>query len=207
MKKYIFCGIVAAFAMMIPGCSAFNTPPKQVDLYTLAYPAPEAVKAGKTVPVRLAVKPFRVFTPYSSDRIVYAENKHHRSMYVYHKWIAKPGEIVGSLVIRDIRAAQIVEAVFYEGGQNPNHTLECTLEAFYEDDSQDPWEAVLAVNLILTKNHPANSGSQILLQKTYQTRKALEQNNPLGLARAMSRALEGVTERMIKDIQKSLNAS
>ncbi|MBS3732440.1 MAG: membrane integrity-associated transporter subunit PqiC [Desulfobacterales bacterium] len=205
MKKGMFYALAAILVgMLLQGCGAFQTQPRQVELYTLAYPAPDAAEADTTLPVRLAVKPFRAVAPYHSDRMVYADNDYRRSTYVYHKWLAKPAEMIGSLIIRDIRAAQLVETAGEDTGNDPTHILKCRVEAFYEDDSRDPWTAVLALSVSLSKKAPAASDSPVLLQKTYRVRRDLEHNNPLGFAKAMSRALETVSERMVADIHDHL---
>lgn len=204
MKKNIYLSLLASVVIILQGCGTFQEPPRQVNLYTLAYPSPDAGAPGKVIPARLSVRPFLASAPYRTDSMVYAENKYHRSTYVYHKWLTKPAEIVGDLILRDIRAAQLVEAAFYDGIQNPTHIMKCTLEEFYEDDSREPWEAVLGLNLILIKNDPAASGSRIVLQKTYRVRKKLEQKSALGLAKAISRAVQEVSTRIVKDIRTGL---
>lgn len=204
MKKGIFCVLLAVLAMMIQGCGAFQTPSRQVELYTPAYPAPEAVKPDETLPARLVVKPFRASAPYRTDRMVYADNAYRRNTYTYHRWISKPAEMVDSFIVRDIRAAQIAAAVCTDACQNPTHILEGTVTEFYEDDSRDPWTAVLAISITLSEKAPAASDGPVLLQKTYSVHRDLEQNNPLGFAKAMSRALETVSERMVADIQERL---
>lgn len=206
MKKGMLCALAAALAvMLLQGCGTLQAPPRQVALYTLAYPAPDAQKAGQRLPVHLAIRPFQAVAPYHSDRMVYADNDYRRSKYVYHKWLAKPAEMIGSFIVRDIRAAQIVEtAAELGGGHDPTHILNGRVEAFYEDDSREPWAAVLALSITLSKNAPAAPGNPVLLQKTYRVRRDLAQNNPLGFAKAMSRALETVSQRMAADIQERL---
>ena len=205
MNKGMFYKLAAILAvMLLQGCGVFQAPPRQVELYTLAYPAPDAAKADTRLPVRLAVKPFRAVAPYHLDRMVYADNDYRRSTYVYHKWLSKPAEMIGSFIVRDIRAARIVETAEAGNGNDPTHVLKGRVEAFYEDDSRESWAAVLALSITLSKNAPAASDTPVLLQKTYRVRRDLEQNNPLGFAKAMSRALETVSERMVADIQERL---
>ena len=205
MKKNMLCALAAALGvMLLQGCGTFQAPPRQVDLYTLAYPPPDAAEAEQRLPVHLAVSPFQAVAPYHSNRMVYADNDYRRSTYTYHKWLAKPAEMINSFIIRDIRAARIVETASELGGHDSTHVLSGRVEAFYEDDSRDPWAAVLGLSVTLSKKAPAASDSPVLLQKTYRTRRDLEQNNPLSFAKAMSRALQTVSKRMVADIRERL---
>ncbi|MFW6335352.1 MAG: ABC-type transport auxiliary lipoprotein family protein [Desulfosalsimonas sp.] len=196
--------IIAALAAATNGCGAFKSQPEQVKLYTLSYPAPRALKTDSSPPALLEVKPFRAAGPYRSEKIVYAENKYKRSSYVYHKWQTEPAGMVGDLIMRDIRASQVAEAVVSTPDTQPTHTLQGSIEAFYEDDSQDPWEAVVEITVTLSEDNPGSPESGVIMHRTYTERKTMEQNNPLGLAEAMSRAVEKVSSRMIKDISKHL---
>ncbi|MFW6082089.1 MAG: ABC-type transport auxiliary lipoprotein family protein [Desulfosalsimonas sp.] len=201
MKNRTLCIVLlAALAAAVQGCGAFKSQPEQVRLYTLSYPVPRQVIKDSTSPVLLEVKPFRAAGPYGSDRMVYAENQYKRSSYIYHKWQNEPAEMVYDLIIRDLRASKIAEAVVPAPDTPSTHTLQGTIDAFYEDDSQDPWEAVLEITVTLSGQSAGSSESQVVLHRSYTKRKPLEQNNPLGLAEAMSLALEEVSSKMIKDI-------
>ncbi|MFO7930754.1 MAG: ABC-type transport auxiliary lipoprotein family protein [Thermodesulfobacteriota bacterium] len=205
MKSRIFYFIVlAALAAAVYGCGAFKSQPEQIKLYTLSYPAPRALKTDFSSAALLEVKPFRAAGPYRSDRMVYAESKYKRSSYVYHKWQTEPAGMVGDLIMRDIRASQVAEAVVSDPDARQTHSLRGNIEAFYEDDSQDPWEAVIEITFTLSENSANSPESRVILHRTYTERKTLEQNNPLGLAEAMSRAVEKVSARMIKDMSKNI---
>ncbi|MFO8141030.1 MAG: ABC-type transport auxiliary lipoprotein family protein [Marinobacter sp.] len=205
MKNTIFYVLmITALAAVVHGCGAIKSQPEQVSLYTLSYPAPRALKTDSSSSALLEVKPFLAAGPYRSDRIVYAESKYKRSSYVYHKWQTEPAGMVGDLIMRDIRASQVAETVVSAPDTPPTHTLQATIDSFYEDDSQDTWEAVLELTVTLSDNSSDSPENRIILHKTYTERKAMEQNNPLGLAEAMSRAVEEVSTRMIKDISKHL---
>ncbi|MBS3809935.1 MAG: membrane integrity-associated transporter subunit PqiC, partial [Desulfobacterales bacterium] len=86
----------------------------------------------------------------------------------------------------------------------PTHILNASIEDFYEDDTKTKWEAVLTLSVTLTPAQPSSAEAPVLLQKTYQVRKTMEQNNPRGLAMAMSKAMAEISGHMLKDIGKSL---
>lgn len=196
---------LAAVAALLQGCGTFRSPPQEVRLYTLTYPSPQSSENGAQNRAVLRIEPVRAADPYGSERIVYAENKYSRGTYVYHKWAAKPTEMIGNLIIRDIRASQIAEAVATTPSRSSfTHSLSINVKAFYEDDSDDPWQAVLQITALLAEKRPQDQNGRVLMDKTYSSEKALEQNNPLGLAEAMSAALQEVSSDMIKDISARL---
>lgn len=206
MKKGIFHVLAAAAVIFgIQGCGTLQAPMQPVRFYTLSYPAPKAPKNATPLPGILKIEPLRAAEPYGSNRIVYAENEYSRSTYVYHQWISKPADMVGGLLLRDLRASQIIETlVGPQGALQPTHTLRATVESFYEDDAGKKWEAVLAIDVILAGTGGPSTPRPVLLHKTYRCRKPLEQNNPLGLARAMSKALAEVSSRLIDDLRHAL---
>ncbi|MCF8110794.1 MAG: ABC-type transport auxiliary lipoprotein family protein [Desulfobacteraceae bacterium] len=196
---------LAAVVVLAQGCGAFRSPPEEVRLYTLTYPPVQTSETGSQSRAVLKIEPLRAADPYGSDTIVYAKNKYSRGTYVYHKWAAKPAEMIGDLIIRDIRASQIAEAVVTSASRASfTHSLHVNIDAFYEDDSADPWQAVVQITVLLEENRPQNQNARVLMHKTYRSEKAMEQNNPLGLARAMSAALQEISTSMIKDISGRL---
>jgi uncharacterized lipoprotein YmbA len=213
MKQKLLSMLVPAMtaaiiaAMIIPGCATLNDPPEPVQYYTLSYPAPDAPANGTAHPgVVLAVKAFDAGDPYRSRQMVYADNQYRRQTYVYHQWISKPADMLRDRLVRDLRAAQVAGAVLCaeKSLQPPTHTLEVFIEAFHEDDAGNPWQAVLTLTATLAGNPDLDSNPSVLLQKTYEVRKDLDQNNPLGLAEAMSKALARSSNRIIADIHDAL---
>ncbi len=204
-KSIIHIILLAVLALLIQGCGTLQTPPKQVKFYTLDYPPPQAAKKDLRRLVLLEIKPFSADEPYKTTRIVYAESKYSRSSYVYHRWFSEPAGMITDLIARDLKVSQIPEGVASPANPaRPTHILNANIEDFYEDDTGAKWEAVLALSVTLTPAQTSSAELPVLLQKTYQVRKTMEQNNPQGLAMAMSEALEEVSERMLKDIRKIL---
>ncbi|MFP4572812.1 MAG: ABC-type transport auxiliary lipoprotein family protein [Desulfobacterales bacterium] len=196
--------ILAAIAALLQGCGILRSPPKEVRLYTLTYPPAENSKIETRHGAVLRLEPLRAADPYRTDRIVYAENKYSRNSYVYHKWAAKPADMVGDLIMRDIRASQIAEAVVELPHPSFTHTLHANIDAFYEDDSVDPWQAVLQITVTLAEASRPDTVGAVLMHKTYRSEQTMKQNNPLGLAEAMSTALQEVSSELISDISGQL---
>ncbi|MCF8027431.1 MAG: PqiC family protein [Desulfobacteraceae bacterium] len=199
----------AIFAiLLLPGCTGFSQPPKPVESYVLSYPAPmTAADTRTTAPdAVLAVQAFDAAAPYQSRQMVYADHRLRRKTYAYHQWVSKPAEMIRDLIIRDLQAAQAVRSVTRAEKrlEPPTHVLWATIEAFYEDDTRSPWQAVLELTATLAETRSGQSGRCLIMTKTYQARQDLEQNNPLGQARAMSTALAEISEDLAADLRKAL---
>ncbi len=197
-------------AAAFTGCSGLRAEPEQIQYYTLSYqPAQLNDKDPAHPAVVLEVRPFDAAAPYRSRQIVYADNQYRRKTYVYHQWISKPADMLRDLIIRDLRAANFAGAVTgtSKDVQRPTHVLKASIEAFYEDDAQNPWQAVLVLTATLASSPGNGSSPAILLQKTYEARKEMDQNNPMGLVSAMSTAFAGASGQIISDILNSLESS
>ncbi|MBA2882406.1 ABC-type uncharacterized transport system auxiliary subunit [Desulfosalsimonas propionicica] len=198
----------AIFAiLLVPGCTGFSEPPKPVESYVLSYPAPMTAGTKTTAPdAVLAVQAFDAAAPYRSRHMVYADHQLRRKTYAYHQWVSKPSEMVRDRIMRDLQAARAVRSVTRAEKrlEAPTHVLWATIEAFYEDDTRSPWQAVLELTATLSVTRSGQSGHCIIMTKTYQARQNLSQNNPLGLARAMSKALAEISEDLGADLRKAL---
>lgn len=209
MKSKTAWIIAAVLALTVfgSGCSALRNQPGQVQYYTISYKLEHLPDNTTTYPsMVLEVSHFDSSEPYRSRQIVYADNQYRRKTYVYHKWLLKPADMVRENIIRDLRAANIAGAVIGNktGLKNPTHVLKASLEKFYEDDTNDPWQAVLTLTVTLASGPGTDSGTDILLHKTYETVKQMDQNNPTGLASAMSSALAVISKQLTADIMTAV---
>jgi ABC-type uncharacterized transport system auxiliary subunit len=132
----------------------------------------------------------------------YREGAYHLQPYVYHKWIAPPGEMVAFLLARDLQSAPCLRAVTapHDGTEN-THSLRGVVNEFYEQDDADQWSAVLSVTItLIDEDQRADLGSGILFQRSYRKVEPSKGKNPQALAAAMSRALADVATQIMADI-------
>jgi cholesterol transport system auxiliary component len=151
------------------------------------------------------VEPFRGLAPYDTTRIIYSTDRFTRNRYVYHQWIAEPAEMVTQLLSRDIRNANIFRAVMTTNDPMATHLIRGTVEGFYENDSREKWDAILSVTVTLIKKDEVDIAKKICFQKNYVASQACAENNPEGLAAAMSMAMAKVSERIIIDIRTAVS--
>ena len=86
--------------------------------------------------------------------------------------------MVPGFLARDLRQADIVQAVFLNGGEAATHRLVGNLAAFYENDQEAQWEAVAGISIALIKTGKRNIPDQICFQKTYEAREISKENTP-----------------------------
>jgi ABC-type uncharacterized transport system auxiliary subunit len=155
------------------------------------------------------VERFQVAPIYDTTRIIYRKRPYTRDTYFYHKWQANPGDLVTYFLTRDIRQSSAFKAIRTAGTElRPSHIVAGMVDEFYEDDHQEYWEAVLTVSISVLKNNETDISEQVLFQKKYSRREPCSQKNPQALAKAMSKAMAGISEMIIKDIYAHLaNAS
>lgn len=198
--------LIGVIALTGGACTGLKEPPQSFQYYTLHYPPPEADGNRTALPAALYIKSFEASEPYSSRNMVYADNAYRRNTYAYHQWLTAPEEMVTDCFVRDLRAAQITEAVMTSAGSTKaTHVITGHINSFYEDDTQQKWQAVLDLTLTVTSTgRNTEKPERRTFQKTYQTTETLGQNNALGLAQAMSQAMQRVSDRIISDLPRIL---
>lgn len=201
----IITGLAGSAVFLIAfGCGIFQAQPQPIQYYTLSYDQPEGAPCGEKaagLPVVIHVKQLHASAPYNTNHIIYAPNRHQRDRYAYHQWITPPSDMLTSLLARDIERTGISDTVvLMPSAKNVTHRIKGTIIEFYENDEPGDWEAVLSLRLSLTRSNPAARTETRLFTKTYREVRPLDKNNPYALARAMSNAMESVSERFIDDI-------
>ena len=189
------------------GCIGAQSSTRKIEYYTLEY-LPPSSEALNPLPLSLLIKRFRVDPLYNSTKIIYRDQKFKRTAYHYHKWRVPPGDLVTYLLARDMRTAGLFKAIFTANPTIPaTHIVEGTVDEFFEKDSANAWEAVLKVGITLIVKDQADISQSILLHNTYSATAICSQKNPRSLAAAMSRAMQRVSEMILKDLYDRLGAS
>jgi ABC-type uncharacterized transport system auxiliary subunit len=196
--------LLIASLLTLTGCFANQGPSQPVTYYQLDYPPPAIEFNNTPLPFVIRVDPFQPSGLYGSQQIIYREGRYATAQYAYHQWISPPDQMVPAILVRDFRAADIVRAVFLNGGEAATHRLVGSLEAFYEDDRPAQWQAVTAVSITLIDIEKIGIAEQISFQKTYRVEKPCEENTPAAFVDAMGKALADISEAAITDIYHAL---
>ena len=144
----------------------------------------------------LAVEPLEADEPYDDDRIVYRENPYKVDYYHYHRWSASPGALVSRHLERALDASGRFAAVLRDDSK-ATYVLGGRLIALEEVDvSRKRWLARVAIELHL---RDAKSGDVVWSRRLEET-EPVSRQNPEGVARALSRALDRVARRLAPEL-------
>ncbi|MDZ7832839.1 MAG: ABC-type transport auxiliary lipoprotein family protein [Desulfobacterales bacterium] len=196
--------ILIVFLLTLTGCFGNQGPSQPIKFYQLDYPPPAVSFNNTPLPFVLRVDPFQPSGLYNTQKIIYQEDQYAAAQYAYHQWILPPDQMVPRFLVRDFKAADMVRAVFFNGGEAATHRLVGNLEAFYEDDRPAQWQAKAAVSLTLMDMEKRNIAEQICFQKTYTVEKPCDENTPAAFVDAISRAMAEISEMAVTDIYHAL---
>jgi len=188
--------------VLLPGCLPKTAPPQQPFFYTLEY-RPEPLTA-KRIEETIRLLPFAAAPTCQGRRILYQQADNQRRPFHYHRWLTEPAAMVGFLLGRDLAAGNLFAGVL-PAGAPASHTctLGGTVVEFLEDERQEPWRAVLEVEIyLLDGDRPA----RVLLQKRYRETEPMERHHPAALAAAMSRAMQRLSAAVRRDLHAVLAA-
>ena len=202
-KKIIY--LIILFALLVSGCLNLKQQPnKKINYYTSEYDPPETANL-KPLPFVIFVERFNVAPLYDTNRIIYSQKKFKRDAYIYHKWMASPGDLVTYYLARDIKLSSLFRTAFNSNTRySSTHIIDGTVDEFFEQDDNDIWKAVLSINSTLISNSESDISKSVLMQKRYSTIEPCSRKNPQSLAEAMSKAMANISDRIIRDVYKCL---
>lgn len=182
------------------GC---GKPPLVTNHFLLDYPSP--VFGGRTpVAESIRVELFAVPQALNSSNMVYQPRPFETSSYVYNRWQVSPAYMVTDFFLRDLRQARLFKGVFgYQQSGVGRFRVEGAVQQFTEQNDPDGWKAVLAVSITLADLNEAEVTKRVIMQKNYFRAEPMASQTPVGLAQAMSRAMEMVSADMINDIYRT----
>ena len=191
--------LLAGFWLLALAPAGCGKPPVMVHKYLLEYPAPEAPRHPR-VPEGLRVELFAVAQAFNSPAMAYRSESYKSETYRYHRWRVNPGNLVTDFLLRDLRQAGLFKAVFgYDSTARPRFVLEGAVEEFQEKDEGEVWQAALALNITLLDTTEEEITRKVVFQKNYRAAEPLADKTPKGLADAMSRAMQKVSQAIILD--------
>jgi len=185
--RLVLAALIAAAA-----CGG-STP--QVRYYQLATPRAEAAKStGDKV---LVVEALASDGAYDDERIVYRNNPYRLDYYNYHRWVATPGVLVGGYLEKALSRTGNFKAVLREQTADTSLVLGGRINAIEEVD-RDPKHWVGRISLELTLTDPKTG--DVVWAQPFEETEPLPVQNPEGLARAISIALDRIAQRAAPQI-------
>lgn len=183
----------ALLALVVAACGG-STP--QVRYYQLASTAPAPATKGDKV---LVVETLQSDTAYDDERIVYRNNPYKLEYYNYHRWVASPGALVGGYLGQALARTGDFKAVLREQTPDASLVLGGRITALEEVD-QDKTHWIGRVALELTLTDPKTG--EVVWAQPYEETEPLTMQNPEGLARAVSTALDRIAKRAAPEISE-----
>jgi len=199
IQKFAIITVCFVLAGTFFGCSIKNPPPQPITYYTLDYETP-VFEPKPSLPVSLAITPFKAAAPYDTHRIIYSKGEFSQDKYYYYQWMSAPDEMITHLLARDLIASGYFDAVMSSDDIAFRYQLYGTIDKFYEQDTDSQWIAVLSIRITLIDVKEKDPAKQFRLQKKYSQKQPLAHKNPKSLARAMSTAMSELSVVIITDI-------
>jgi ABC-type uncharacterized transport system auxiliary subunit len=204
-QKILLFTLAFMFIGFSCSCSMKKDPLQPIAYYTLDYEQPD-IEPQPKLPVTLSLEKFKTVSPYNSNRIVYSKNIYSQNKYFYHQWMAAPEEMITNLLARDLTASNRFHAVVHSNDFLTSHLLTGTIDKFYEQDTDNQWNAVLSLTIFLINREEIDKTRRFIFQKNYKKIYPLDEKNPKGLTRALSLAMSEISNLIIKDIYNVLQS-
>jgi ABC-type uncharacterized transport system auxiliary subunit len=196
--------LAAALAILAAaGCGLRSEPPELVRQWVLEYPPPEP--GGPKLAAALVVDRLGAAEEYNSTDMVYRPAPRERGSYNYHRWRVAPGDMVGDLLLRDLRMENRLAGVFsFRQGREARFRLEGGVERMLEVDEKGGWRAELWVTLALIDTREKRVDRRVALSKDYRLSRPMPSRDAPGLAAAMSAAMQELSARARADIHAAV---
>jgi cholesterol transport system auxiliary component len=186
------------------GCGLGTKAAPPLTFYTLEYDSPVPEKRP-ALPAIVRIERFGVDPAYNSREFVYSDASYARKNYPYDRWRANPGDLVTYFLARDMKRAGLFSAALtYDTNVEATHSLEGTVEEFYELDLASGWEAALSLDVTLVKLNEPDVSKRVVLQQSYRVSEKASRKNPQAVAEAMSNAMAKISARIMNDIYSAL---
>lgn len=186
------------------GCLRGTAPPPLVYQYIIDYPPPEGKSLSRTEAL-LKVERFSVDRIYMSTSMLYRNRPFQREAYHEHRWRVSPADMVTDYLRRDLRHANLFQAVLSARDiEECRYLLQGGVEEFLESDEGKGRNALLVVTVTLLDLFSREVSQRVVIQKTYRCEVPISKEGAPGYAEAMSRAMSQFSTQVIADIDQVL---
>ena len=191
---------------MLPACASQSGESVLVRKWVLEYPPPPPIQDA-ILPTALKVSRLAAASGYNGQEMVYRPGPNQRGTYPYHNWLMAPADMLGDLLVRDLRSEQGYQAVFsshetpkvrflLEGG-----VLECL-----ELNQPKGWQARLGLHITVLDLKHRGLPERVLMQKDYSFTMPIEKKGAAGFAQAASAAAQSLSAQVRADLRRAVQA-
>jgi ABC-type uncharacterized transport system auxiliary subunit len=189
-------------ALLLAGCLGGRRAPA-VSQFVLQYPSP-AFPGLPAVQASIMVDRFSASPPFGTTAMVYAPEPYRMGSYNYERWMSGPADMVTDHLFSDLFHSGLFVAVFdYHSAEEARYEVSGTVERFLEADGAGGPEAAIALNVTFMDNAGRRVEGGVLFQRRYEASEPLREETAQGLAAAMSRAMQGLSARIIRDLYEA----
>jgi ABC-type uncharacterized transport system auxiliary subunit len=197
--------LIIGISLILGACVNLRQPSSKIQYYTLEYDPPLFTDMEQ-LPYAVSVEHFIVAPIYDTTQIIYRERSFTRDAYAYHRWRVPPGDMITSLLKRDIRYSGLFKTVIpYDSQYGSQFSLGGEVEDFFELDAEEGWKAVLSLSISLISVNERDVNKRILYQKSYHATETCKQKNPRALAEALSLDMSQLSREIIRDVYEHLS--
>jgi ABC-type uncharacterized transport system auxiliary subunit len=140
---------------------------------------------------------------YDDQRIVYRTTPFRLDYYDYHRWTSSPGVMIGNYLEQALETGGTFRAVVREMTPDAPAVLTGRVLAIEEvDRSRTEWLGRIAIELVLSDTHTG----AILWTERIEDSEPLRQQNPEGLAQALSTAMSRIVAKVVPAIEQTIRA-
>jgi ABC-type uncharacterized transport system auxiliary subunit len=188
----------------LTGCLR-GTAPQPLDMqYVIEYSPPVGDNALR-MEALLKVDRFSVDRIYIGPSMLFRNGPFQREEYHEHHWRVSPGDMVTDFLRRDLRHANLFQAVLSARDiEESRFVLQGGVEEFLEVDEGKDRKALLVATVTLLDLSSRDVSKRVVFQNTYRCEAPFSKEGAAGLAEAMSRAMSQFSTRVIADIDHGL---
>lgn len=197
--------VVLCFLLVVlAGCAASRSSIPDTRYYTLEYDSPDVPEAALAVSIGL--HRFGVAPEFNTSKMIYRDLSFGRQEYAYHRWRATPQVLVMDYLRRDMVASKLFLAVNGPGSFVPSmYILEGMVEEWMELDEDDGWLATAELTITLLDARVRHIPDLVIFQRQFRESEPCTKKNPDSVAEAMSRVMQSLSGRIIKDVHQAID--
>lgn len=195
---------VPLLALPLTGCIDRGKPSPMIESYAFEYPTPSF---RDLAPLNQAIKVerFSVAKAYNTPSMVFRPEPFKLDAYAGSRWMVNPGDMVSDWLLRDLRTSGLFKAVFsYRDYEDARFVIQGGVEEFLESDAPDVRSAVLSLSVTLIDLSRPQTPDKVIFQMKYSSVEPMAEPTPEGLARAMSKGMEKVSAKIIRDVYNAV---
>lgn len=197
-------GILLLFIFIIAGCFSRSKPDYMIERYMFEY-APPVIGDLATLSESIKVERFSVNQSFNTQSMVYKPYPFKFMTYNHSRWRVNPGDMVTDYLLRDLRNANFLLAVFsHHDIEKTRFVIEGQVQDFLESTDKNDINTILSVSISLFDLNQREITGRVVFQRQYKFQEKIREHTPEEFAKGMSINMSRLSEQLMKDIHKAI---